>query len=390
VSLWSWTKDVVTDTTGGVEPVEVGLERNPDAVVELGAHNPPDLPLYVLRIGMRSGFGRDQAGIPVFRRDNPAQHPILKEIYSCEVAGQRLEAANVFALRSKVQAALDQIAPARTLPLCYFMAPRFDYALPVYQEGNHLTCPVLTGPQIKARDLASIKEPVERYLANGGYLVADEEPDVEVVRPSDLSLVPPAAVIRCLDDPALWMLTVEGSSPSGPVIGLVAHPTELVPHARGGEAEEVPPSAPEVTALLRLLGDEMVRRGHLRNPWSVYATAVRPEIWARTEELTDATDRYLGCYLDDGARLELPIRHTARGEVVAALEQLGITVFLGGDEEALCAVVGRQLLEGGYLTHPEDLRIEERRATPSERLDPSEIWTSEEIETTTSQEVAKS
>src|SRR5262249_11324359 len=160
--------------------------------------------------------------------------------------------------------------------------------------------------------LASIKEPVERYLANGGYLTGDEEPGVEVVRPSDLRLVPPAAVIRCLDDPTLWMLTVEGSSPSGPVIGLVAHPTELVPHRRGGHSDEVPPSAPEVTALLRLLGDEMVRGGHLTNPWTVYATAVRSEIWARTEELTDPTDRFLGCYLDDGSRLELPIRPTAR------------------------------------------------------------------------------
>src|SRR5262249_28015084 len=181
--LWSWAKDVITDTTGGVEPVEVDLERNPAAVVELGAHNPPDLPLYVLRIGMRSGFGGDQAGIPVYRRDNPAQHPILKEIYSCEVAGQQLEAANVFALRSTGPPALDQIAPARTLPLCYFIAPRFDYSLPVYEEGRHLTCPVLTGPQIKARDLASIKDPVERYLSTSGYLTGDEEPDVEVVRP---------------------------------------------------------------------------------------------------------------------------------------------------------------------------------------------------------------
>jgi hypothetical protein len=374
MGIWSWTKRVITDTTGGVEPVEVGLERNPGAIVELGAHNPPDLPLYLLRVGMRSGFGRQAAGIPVYRRRNEADHPILKEIYSCEVAGQRLEAANVFSLRAKVQQALEVIAPGRSLPLCYFIAPRFDYSLPIYEEGAHLVCPVLTGPRIKADDLATIKQPVERYLRAGGYLAADEDPAVQVVRPSDLRLVAPAAVIRCLDEGSVWMLTVEGASPDGPVIGLVAHPPELEPQARPG-ADQAPPSAPDVTALLRFVGYEMARRGRLTNPWAVYATAVRPEIWARTEELTDSTGRRLGCYLVDGEPLELPIRHTAAGEAVAALEEEGITVFLAGDEQALAVVVARYLVARGYLSHPEDLWVEEPRPAPSERLDPGEIRT---------------
>jgi hypothetical protein len=381
--VWSWTKRVITDTTGGVEAVPVGLERNPAAVVELGAHNPPDLPLYVLRVGMRSGFGRQEAGIPVFRRRNPAKHPILKEIYSCEVAGQRLEAANIFSLRAKVQAALEVIAPARALPLCYFIAPRFDYSLPIYEEGSHLTCPILAGPRIKADDLAAIRGPVERYLRAGGYLGEDEEPEVDVVRPSDLRLVPPAAVIRCLDDEAIWLPTVEGTSLEGPVIGLLAHPSELEPRARRGADDDVPPSAPEVTALLRLIGNEMVRRGRLRNPWTLYARAVRPEIWARTEELTDSTSQLLACYLDDGESLELPIRHTAAGEAVAALEQGGINVFLAGDEQALAAVVASHLVASGHLAHAEDLRVEERRLAPSERLDPDQIWTGQELQPVT-------
>jgi hypothetical protein len=205
-------------------------------------------------------------------------------------------------------------------------------------------------------------------------------------------------VIRCLDDDDVWMLTVEGRSSEGPVIGLVTHPTELEPRASRAQPNDVPPSAPEVTALLRLLGHEMAVRGHLTNPWTLYAANVRPEIWSRTEELTDSTDRYLGCYLESGDLLELPIRRTAAGEVLVALDQAGIAVFLGGDQEALCSIVSRYLVSGGFLTHPEDLRVEERRAAPPERLDPNEILTAHEdfsnaIESsaieTTSQEVAK-
>jgi hypothetical protein len=377
MGLWGWTKRVTTDQTGGIEPISVGLERNPGAIVELGAYNPPDVPLYVLRVGIEGGFGGARAGLPVFRRENPALHPILKEIYHCEVAGKTLEAANVYALRDKVQRQLEVIAPARSLPLCYFRAPRFDYSLAVYEEGTHLVCPVLAGPKIKADELAEIREPVVRHMRTSGYLMAGEEPEVLVLRPSDLRLVPPAAVIRCLDDPSLWIPTVEGSSAGGPVVGLLSQPAELTTGSRrrrGAPDATPPPSAPDVTALLRYIGHEMAIRGRLVNPWTLYATAVRPEIWARTEELTDPTDRTLSAHLEGGAALEVPVRHTAAGEAVGALRDEGIALFVAGDHDALAVVIGRYLVECGFLRDAADLRPEVVAASPSEHLDPDSIW----------------
>jgi hypothetical protein len=386
--MWSWVKRTVTDTGGGFEPVPIGLERNPGATVELGAENPPDVHLYLLRVGMRSGFGRTEAGLPVYRRVNPSPHPILKEIYFCEVAGQTLEAANIFALRAKVQRTLEAIAPARTLPLCYFIAPRFEYSLPVYEEGSRLVCPVLTGPKIKGAELAAIREPVGRWLRTAGYLAPQEEPAVEVVRPSDLRLVPPAAVIRSLDDPEIWMPTVEGSSPAGPVIGLLVHPAQLqiAERRRAGEDYPAPPAATDVTGLLRYVGAELATRGHLLDPWALYAADVRPEIWARTEELTDATERHLRCFLEGAGELRVAIRHTAAGEVAAALQEERITVFLAGDDDALATAVGRYLSAAGFLRHVDDIRVEAAAAPPSESLDPDAIWTGEARTKTSSSE----
>jgi hypothetical protein len=380
MNAWTWTKHVITDQTGGVEPVPVDLERNPGAVVELGAENPPDVPLYVLRVGIESGFGRTQAGLPVYRRDNPSAHPILKEIYRCEVAGKVLEAANVYALRDKVQRQLEMIAPGHSLPLCYFRAPRFDYSLPVHEEGSRVVCPVLAGPKIKADGLNEIREPVTRHLRTAGYLAADEEPEVQVVRPSDLRLVPPAAVIRSLDDPSLWHPTVEGTSDEGAVVGLLAHPAEL----RGTERRRTatagdgpPPSAPDITGLLRQIGVELAQRGVVVNPWTLYAAQVRLEIWARTEAITDATPNRLACHMEGGESLEVPVRRTAAGELVAALQEHGITVFLAGDLDALRYSVGRYLADAGFLRHPSDLRQEAIRERPAESLDPDSIWTGE-------------
>ena len=387
---WQYIKGVVSDQTGGVEPVHVGLERNPGAVVELGAENPPDVPLYVLRVGISGGFGGTHAGLPVHRRENPSDHPILKEIYRCEVAGKTLEAANVYALRNKVQRQLEVIAPARSLPLCYFRAPRFDYSLPVYEEGSRLVCPVLTGPKIKAGDLAGLRDPLIRWLRSAGYLAGAEEPEIQVVRPSDVRLVPPAAVIRCLDEPGLWLPAVEGASEEGPVVGLLSHPAELRAEERrrrAPQATDAPPSAPDVSGLLRYIGHEMSVRGRLLNPWALYAAEVRPEIWARTEELTDPTSRRLSCHLKGGESLEVPIRHTAAGEMVAGLRDREIAVFLAGDADALASSVARYLIELGFLGHESEMRVETAAERPAESLDPDTIWTHTELETTSTTEI---
>jgi hypothetical protein len=382
VGLWSHAKHVIRDQSGGVEPIAVGLERNPGAIVELGAENPPDVPLYMLRVGLRAGFGGTPARIPVYRYRNPAPHPLLKEVYHCEVAGKRLEAANVHALRAKVTAQLDAIAPARSLPLCYFRAPRFDYSLPIHEERGRLVCPVLAGPKIRAEALSAIREPVLRHMRTAGYLGAAEDAEVRVVRPSDLRLVPPAAVIRSLDDPGLWLPAVEGFSEGGPVVGLLSHVSELrrtERRRRGPAGPEVPPSGPDVTALLRYIGHELSVRGYLADPWSLYATEVRPEIWARTEELTDPTSLRLDCHLDpDGDRLQAPILHTAAGEAVAALRERAVTVFLAGDHDALTRSMGGYLVEAGFLRSAEDLRAEVVRPAPAEALDPDTIWTDSE------------
>lgn len=189
MALWRWVRRVIADR-GEHEPVPIHLERGPDG--------------YQFRLGVRAGFGgQETARIPVFRRPNPSPHPILKEIHVCEVAGQTLQAANVYALKDKAARLLEAIAPGRTLPLCYFRVPAMDYELPVYENGGVLTCPVIGGPKLKARDLAGIRRLVCRYLEAAGYVRDAEEVVVGVVRPRDLRRVVPAAVFRSRTDPDL-------------------------------------------------------------------------------------------------------------------------------------------------------------------------------------------
>jgi hypothetical protein len=316
---------------------------------------------------------------------NPSPHPILKEIHHCEVAGQTLEAANVYALKAKVERLLETIAPARALPLCYFRAPAMDYELPVYEQHGWLTTPVLGGPRIRSRDLAGIRRQVCRYLESAGYVNDAEEVSVGVVRPRDLSRVPPAAVLRSLSDPDLWLPSVEGTSEDGPVVGVVGHAPQLRRGARrrrggGPVVEDTAPAAPDVVSLIRYLQTELGRAGSMA-AWGLYASEVRPEIWAAAQARTDDAGSSLVAHLTDDAstRLELEVRRTGAGDVAAALEDRGINVFLAPDEGALAIQVGHHLAGSEFLRYTTEVEIHPAEEPRAERLELESIRAHEEV-----------
>jgi len=375
--MWRWIRDVIADR-GEHDPVPIFLEK------ASGDH-------YSFRLGLRAGIGgHETARIPVGRRLNADPHPVLKEIHHCEVAGRVLEAANVYALREKVAALLDSIAPSRSLPLAYFRVPAMDYVLPVYEDDGHIVSPVIGGPSLRSRDLGGIRREVCRYLVAAGYVHDPEEVTVGVLRPSDLSLVPPAAIIRSLGDGDVWIPTVDGSSAEGPVVGVLGHAAQLRPAERrragaGPAAQDTAPAAPDIVSLIRFVRAELERMRSKTDPDALYATEVRPEIWAAAERRTDDAGTRLVAYLDDGesTRLTLNVRRTGAGDVAVALEDSHINVFLARSENSLCRHVGSYLAAGGFLRFAEEVEIHATEPPRSERLDTDSIWTHpEEVQAT--------
>jgi hypothetical protein len=373
MTVWSWIRETIA-YQGETPPTPIHLERGP------GGHG------YAFRLGVRAGFsGQETARLPIHHRPNDAPHPVLKEIYSCEVAGRKLEAANLFALREKVSSALDMIAPARSLPLAYFTVAAMDYRLPVYEDHGEIVSPVLGGPKLKAPDLAGIRRAVCRHLTSAGYVEHDEEVSVGVLRPRDLKLVEPAAVFRSQSDPEFWLPTVEGISADGPVIGVLANAARLSEPERpragvGPLAQETPPADADVVGLLRLLRAELgSRRRDGADVGALYASDVREEIWEAVEARTDDADSRLVAHLtdDEATELELGIRRTAAGDVCCAFADTGINAFLADDEESLANMVGHHLHASGFLRFVQEIEIQAAEAPRAERLDTDAIWTNE-------------
>lgn len=360
---------------GELDPLPIDLERTHEG--------------YQFRLGLRAGLGgQETARIPIHVRPNLSPHPILKEIHWCEVAGQTMEAANPFALKEKVRRALETMAPAHALPLAYFRVPDMDYELPTYEDDGHIVAPILMGPTLKARDMGGIRREVCRYLTGAGYVTDADQVIVGVVRPRDLQRVPPAAVFRSLDDGDVWMPTVEGVSPEGPVVGLLAHPAELRGRGRiraqvGPAPSDQAPAAPDVVGLLRFIRAELSRRSATFDPDGLYAADVRPEIWRVAETRLTQTGASLVAYLvdDETNRIELPVLRMGSGDVVAAIDHAGINVLLAPDEDSLATSVGRFLERSGFLRFAEEVEIHRAAPPRADRLEPDDIWTTQEATT---------
>jgi hypothetical protein len=304
----SWARGVIADT-GEVTPIPVTVDDGPDGCF--------------LVAGASGGAAR----IAVDRRANPAPHPILKEIHSCEVAGRRLEAESAEALRGKVARMLEGIAPASTLPLAYFRAPAAGYELPVYEDDDHIVAHAFGGTRSRARDLAGMRAHVSRHLLGAGYVTSEDEVELGWVDPVDLSLVEPCAVFRSLDDDDVWVPWVDRGDARQPVIDQLGL--------------DAPEAGNDVLSLLEWLRGET-------GDGALFASKVSARAWRAAERASSSAGTAIAAELDSGDVLELPALRTAGGQVAAALDCDGVNVLAAGDAGELAAQVARRLDQCGF------------------------------------------
>jgi hypothetical protein len=319
VGALSWARDVIADQ-GAVDPIPIAVEDGTDGCF--------------LVAGVNGGATR----IAVDRRPNPAPHPILKEIHSCELAGRTLEAESPDALRRKAAAMLEALAPAGVLPLAYFRAPAAAYELPVYEDDGHIVAHAFGGTRSRARDLAGLRAHVARHLVSAGYVATEEDLQVGFVDRADLHLIEPAAVLRSVTDPDVWLPWADRGGPAEPRVDRLG-----VDASAAGN---------DVLSVLSWAAAELGIEG-------LYAAAVSPDAWLAAQRATTGAGIAIAAQLDRGepVRLELPVLRTADGALATAVDCGGIDVFRAPSAEELAAMVGLRLEQCGFLASPERVAV---------------------------------
>ncbi|MEA2443686.1 MAG: hypothetical protein QOJ12_978 [Thermoleophilales bacterium] len=314
----SWARDVIADQ-GAVDPIPIAVEERAEGCF--------------LVAGVNGGATR----IAVDRRPNPAPHPILKEINSCEIAGRTLEAESPDALRRKVAAMLESLAPAGVLPLAYFRAPAAAYELPVYEDDGHIVAHAFGGTRSRARDLAGLRAHVARHLVTAGYIAAEDDLQIGFIDPADLRLIEPAGVLRSVTDADVWMPWADRGAGGEPRVDRLGVDASL---------------ENDVLSMLAWARAELGAEG-------LYTAGVAPTAWRAASRGMSEAGVAIAADLDRGeqTRLELPMLRTADGALAVAVDCGGIDVFRADTPEALAAMVGLRLEECGFLASPERVEV---------------------------------
>jgi hypothetical protein len=314
----SWARDVIADQ-GAVDPIPIAVEERAEGCF--------------LVAGVNGGATR----IAVDRRPNPAPHPILKEINSCEIAGRTLEAESPDALRRKVAAMLESLAPAGVLPLAYFRAPAAAYELPVYEDDGHIVAHAFGGTRSRARDLAGLRAHVARHLVTAGYIAAEDDLQIGFIDPADLRLIEPAGVLRSVTDADVWMPWADRGAGGEPRVDRLGVDASL---------------ENDVLSMLAWARAELGAEG-------LYTAGVAPTAWRAASRGMSEAGVAIAAVLDRGepTRLELPMLRAADGALAVAIDCGGIDVFRADTPEALAAMVGLRLEECGFLASPERVEV---------------------------------
>jgi hypothetical protein len=299
----SWARGVIADT-GEVTPIPVTVDDGPEGCFLVAG---------------------ESTRVRVERRKNPAPHPILKEIHSCDVAGRHLEAESAEALRRKVATMLEGVAPAGTLPLAYFRAPAAGYELPVYMDDDHVVAHAFGGTRSRARDLAAVRAHVSRHLLGAGYLASEDDLEVGWVDREDLSLVEACAVLRSLDDPDVWIPWIDRGDARLPTIDQFGL--------------DAPVAGNDVLSLLSWAREELGQE--------LFASRITARAWRTAERVAKPAGSTVVADVESG-RLELPVLRTRDGLLAVALDCGGVDAFLAGDADALAALVARRLDQCGF------------------------------------------
>jgi hypothetical protein len=305
----SWARGVIADT-GQVAPIPVTVEDGPDGCF--------------LVVGANSGTSR----IHVDRRPNPAPHPILKEIHSCEVTGRHLEAESPEALQRKVAALLEGVAPARELPLAYFRAPAAGYELPVYEDDGQIVAHAFGAQRSRARDLAGMRAHVSSHLLGAGYVASEDDVEVGWVDPADLSLVRPCAIFRSLEDPDVWIPWIDRGDSPGPAVDRLGL--------------DAPEAGNDVLSLLGWVREQI--------GGGLFASRITARAWRAAERASSPAERTITAELagGDAMRLELPVLRTRDGALAVALDCGGVDAFVADSAEALADQVRVRLDQCGF------------------------------------------
>jgi len=303
--------------------------------------NDGSLPRYFLSVDLSEVTDGRNATLPVYWRSN-GLHPILKEIYTAEVGGIRIEKGNLQSLAEAVHDAVAALTARKALPY-YSIALPGSTKIPVFLVGDQLR--VEYGAiRLASEDISDLCQKMSKKLILTKEIRRKEDLRISIFLWADLRLYPAAFIVRDSRGRIWFPIFMHvGRVGSALNFDLPNRPSKIFKTA------ELPLLLGEVSRHLSLTESKAI---HQR----VFLDLVRDDFWAELRKALRKEDVCLR-YESLGQKREISV-YSASGLLIAADKP---RIYFGVDQGELRDVVAESLREERLVPSATSISIERRR-----------------------------
>jgi hypothetical protein len=276
--------------------------------------------------------------LPVYWRRNPEHHPLHKEFYSVELAGCRVERANLVSLQKALPKALEEMISFGTLPYYYFSWPGTS-PVPAYHSEGKLR---LKGMGITGDDAGEVWCRLAETLVGRRIIQNEGQLELGLLLWRDMRLRPLAFALQA---PRTWIPIFYSRDAERPALiyDLIGYPSRFL-------------EVGDVFSLRREVASSLLTNRKLSYSYDLGITELQDEIWSELISVTKPTGFVL-TYSALDARLEMPVLE-AQGDFFAAREQSRRRLYFGESPEEVRRRAAAELHKEGKLSSSSLLTLE--------------------------------
>jgi hypothetical protein len=301
-----------------------------------------NLPRYFLNIDLDEIAAGRVATLLVHWRSN-GFHPILKEIYSTEVGGFRIEKGNLPTLTEAVQDTIGSLVAYRTFPY-YSMELPGNIKVPVFLIKDKLRMEY--GPiHITGESISEVHQKMSKQLLSAKEIRSKDDLKVSLFLWADLRLYPTAFVVRDPRDRIWFPIFAHDGQPSGALIfDLLNQPSKIF-------------GVTELPAILNEISRHLLSIKGGSRPEHLFLDQVRDDFWAELRKAMVKEKVWLK-YESKGQRREISVYRLSKLYVAADRPR----IYFGADRDKMRDVVAESLKEDRLVPSTTSVTIEKRRS----------------------------
>lgn len=286
--------------------MQISLRRNIQPHPTLRYFIDADLSRFVVR--------PQQVTIAVHHHPVTAPQGIVRELYTADLAGFRLEAGNVNNIVQMTQKLLPALVNYARLPDYVFIARRAQRIYPVYTIGDEVVATTPGGPAFRHVELAKVRAYLTDYMVEIGELGVpgkSEKLHVRGVSRQTLALLRPVFYLkkRIPGQTEFWAPVFEAEDERS-IYAYVASAKREAP-IDGGQ---------EVLAFREICAEALIADKRLLDSYDLRPDRLMPDYWARLEATLEKDRLKLAVFDNNTTTNGSEIALYNNGELLVAVE----------------------------------------------------------------------